>query len=74
VTFDFPDGSVQYTTTSKLTGPAQEGGLCYGTSYLWFRVGGGEWRQSGLRNLAKVMEWMRVCESAAEVLELEGLV
>ena len=71
--FVLPDGTVvELCMTGKVNGPGQKTGLCYGTNYPWYRVNGGEWRQSAQRSAMRFAEWCALCETVADFYEGEG--
>lgn len=67
---DDPNDAVEVTASGAVTGPDQEGGQHFGTTYLYVRLPGGPWRRPEVRSKAEIRRRTLKCESAAEAIEL----
>ena len=74
--FTLPDGTIVETRRSgKCGGPSSRSGQSFGfgTSYLYYRINGGEWHSCppAIRNENKFAEWVACCNSVSDFLEAE---
>ncbi len=70
--FLLPDDTlIESIRSGNIHGPDGKTGLHYGTTYMWIRINGGEWRPSSHRNEMKLKSWTEICHNLQDFLESE---
>lgn len=72
-TIDYPDGSsLEIAVSGNVNGPDQVGGLHHGTSYIYLRIPGREWRKSFHRSRHRTRIAAEACKNAVEAYVCVG--
>lgn len=68
-TWKYDDGILELKYSGAVNGPDQVGGLHYGTSFLYARLGDAPWKRVTSRSLHKATELCECAENGAEAFE-----